>query len=350
MPDDSRSAAIPALTPIEPVRPDAARPLWSVMIPTYNCADYLRRTLESILAQDPGPDQMQIEVVDDCSTAAPPEEVVGELGKGRVLFHRNEQNLGVGNFNVCLARSRGHLVQVLHQDDYVGPQFYKTMAAAFEETPECAAIFSRCFLINSKDELLGVTKFCSSLATVSRDPGEFLMANPLRTPGVVVRRSFYERYGGFSTRLSNVEDWEMWVRAIVHGGARMLKEPLAYYRQHDQSTTNRNGRRAENLRDHLRLSAKWQADGLKGFDHVRFHRESVRLAFCQALEFAARGDREAALANFRFYRKNATPIEYPLALWHGALAPVHSAARRARERFRRRDRGPLASNFSRSDT
>ncbi len=335
MPDERRLAVAPTIARIAAVPPDAARPLWSVMIPTYNCANYLRRTLESVLAQDPGPEQMQIEVVDDCSPKNDPEAVLRGLGKGRVLFHRNEQNLGVGNFNVCLQRSRGHLIQVLHQDDYVGPDFYQKMADAFKETPECAAIFSPCFLVNSEEQLLDVTKFCSSLTAVSRDPGEFLMANPLRTPGVVVRRSFYEQYGGFAIGLSNVEDWEMWVRAIVHGGARMLEEPLAYYRQHDQSTTTRNGRAAENLRDHLRLSAKWQADGLKGFDHVRFNRESVRLAFRQALQFAARGDREAAVANFRFYQEHATPMHYPLAVWDGVVAPVRSAARRARERFRR---------------
>src|SRR2546423_1107808 len=43
-----------------------ARPFWSVMIPTYNArADYLEETLRSVLRQDPGPEQMQIEVLDD---------------------------------------------------------------------------------------------------------------------------------------------------------------------------------------------------------------------------------------------------------------------------------------------
>ena len=38
------------------------------MIPAYNPpADYLAQTLRSVLAQAPGPEQMQIEVVDDCS-------------------------------------------------------------------------------------------------------------------------------------------------------------------------------------------------------------------------------------------------------------------------------------------
>jgi glycosyltransferase involved in cell wall biosynthesis len=71
-----------------------ARPLWSVMIPTYNCAHFLRRTLESVLDQDPGPDFMQIEVVDDCSTADDPRTVVDQIGCGRVGFYRKPQNEG----------------------------------------------------------------------------------------------------------------------------------------------------------------------------------------------------------------------------------------------------------------
>ena len=62
--------------PISPVAEGLHRPLWSVMIPTFNCAKYLRQTLESVLVQDPGTEQMQIEVVDDCSTKDDPEAVV----------------------------------------------------------------------------------------------------------------------------------------------------------------------------------------------------------------------------------------------------------------------------------
>ena len=67
----------PSLLP--PVPAGEARPFWSVMIPTYNCAVYLRETLASVLAQDPGPDRMQIEVVDDQLT----------LEGLRIIYQRN---------------------------------------------------------------------------------------------------------------------------------------------------------------------------------------------------------------------------------------------------------------------
>ncbi|HZY25562.1 MAG TPA: glycosyltransferase, partial [Bacteroidales bacterium] len=76
------------------------------MIPTYNCAHYLRETIASVLAQDPGPEIMQIEVVDDHSTRDDPEVVVKELAGDRVGFYRQSQNVGyIKNFETCLQRS-----------------------------------------------------------------------------------------------------------------------------------------------------------------------------------------------------------------------------------------------------
>ena len=111
---------------IAPVSEAVNRPLWSVMVPTYNCANYLELTLKSVLEQDPGPEQMQIEVIDDRSTKDDPEAVVNEIGKGRVSFFRQPQNVGAqANFTTCVQRSRGHLVHILHGDDAVLPGFYR---------------------------------------------------------------------------------------------------------------------------------------------------------------------------------------------------------------------------------
>ncbi len=71
----------------------AVRPTWSVMIPTYECANYLEHTLRSVLAQDPGPEIMQIEVVDDHSVGDDPSAVVGDLGGDRVSFFRQSRNV-----------------------------------------------------------------------------------------------------------------------------------------------------------------------------------------------------------------------------------------------------------------
>src|SRR3954452_4019788 len=113
----------PYRTPIPPLRalgdPAEARPFWSVMIPTYNCAKYLAQTLTSVLAQDPGPKIMQIEVIDDHSQDDPA-TIVAEVGRGRIAFHQQPGNVGhIRNFDTCLQRAKGRIVHLLHGDDFV---------------------------------------------------------------------------------------------------------------------------------------------------------------------------------------------------------------------------------------
>jgi len=105
-------------SPVPKVAEEVSRPLWSVMIPTYNCAQFLRETLASVLMQDLGPEVMQIEVVDDYSTQGDVEAIVQEMGQGRVGFYRQPENRGhVWNFQTCLERSQGRLIHLLHGDD-----------------------------------------------------------------------------------------------------------------------------------------------------------------------------------------------------------------------------------------
>ena len=96
-----------------PIDEDIKRPLWTVVIPTYNCANYLKETLASVLAQDPGEAIMEIIVVDDHSTKDDPEAIVKEFGQGRVKFIRQEKNVGkVKNYETGLTASRGRYIPV----------------------------------------------------------------------------------------------------------------------------------------------------------------------------------------------------------------------------------------------
>jgi GT2 family glycosyltransferase len=72
----------PSAPSIEPLLA-GERPFWSVMIPTDNGDPHLADAIASVLEQDPGPERMQIEVVDDCSTHGDPEKLVAQVGDGR---------------------------------------------------------------------------------------------------------------------------------------------------------------------------------------------------------------------------------------------------------------------------
>ena len=216
------------------------RPRWSVMIPTYRCARYLGEALRSVLAQDPGPDAMQIEVVDDHSDDEP-EAVVRDLGRGRVGFYRQPLNVGhIANFHACLARSRGEIVHLLHGDDLVRPGFYAALQRGFDTVPDAGAAFCRSIYADGDGSGGDMTPEEASAAGLLPDALAHLATEQrIMTPSIVVRRGVYERLGGFDRRLACAEDWEMWVRIAAHFPIWYDPNPLAVYRMHRTSNTGR---------------------------------------------------------------------------------------------------------------
>ncbi|MBW4636964.1 MAG: glycosyltransferase [Gloeocapsa sp. UFS-A4-WI-NPMV-4B04] len=238
---------------ISPVPDLVYRPVWSVMIPSYNCAKYLRETLTSVLAQDLGPEVMQIEVIDDHSTLEDPAAVVEELGRGRVGFYQQSQNVGhIKNFQTCLERSRGKLIHLLHDDDCVRSGFYRKMQRAFEENSEIGAAFCRHIFIDEYSHWQYISQLEQPESGVLNNWLEKIAVQQrIQTPSIVVRRDVYERLGGFDTRLSSCEDWEMWVRIAKKYSMWYEVEPLALYRIRSNSNTESHmntGKEIQNMR------------------------------------------------------------------------------------------------------
>ncbi len=224
---------------IMPVSNDKVRPLWSVLIPTYNCAEYLKETLASVLVQDPGSSYMEIIVIDDCSTKDDPESVVNDLGKGRVQFIRQEKNVGkVLNYETGLQVSRGILIHQLHGDDRVRPGFYKEMERIFNTYQDAKAAFCRTIYIDAQSRWTQMTGMLQNTEGVVPDMAERLYTvQHIQTPSMVVKREVYEQIGAFDRRLNCMEDWEMWTRIANYFPIAISNKVLAEYRAHGQNAT-----------------------------------------------------------------------------------------------------------------
>jgi GT2 family glycosyltransferase len=300
---------------IDPVPPGIARPLWSVMIPHYNSSDYLAETLESVLAQDPGPDQMQIEVVDDHSTRNDPEPVVRSIGRGRVAFHRQPHNVKhVRNFATCLSRSRGKLVHLLHGDDFVLPGFYRAMGAAFERAPETGLATCRHQYITD-GRVFGTSALRREVAgTWDGAYEELAVHGNVQTPSVVVRRECYETLGGFDDRLLCTEDYEMWARVASKYPVWYEPAVLAAYRFHGGSNTARDAATAENIRDMRRavaiITAELPPPAPPGWQRV-VHQRTARLALDRYSSYLSEGRMAAATKVLReSLRSDAGPAAF----------------------------------------
>lgn len=212
------------------------------MVPTYRPNEtYLRQSLESVLQQAPGSEQMQIEVVDDCSpgmdVAALVKSIVGE----RVQFSRTPENLGLaGCWNTCIERSRGDWVHILHQDDWVLPQFYGRFEALIQRKPEIDAAFSRHLYADADGHWTGVSPLeMREAGELKGFDSKISVWQRIECPAVIVKRSTYARLGGFRKGLPYLLDWEMWCRIAAKGRWAYVPEPGAVHRRHPMSETQR---------------------------------------------------------------------------------------------------------------
>lgn len=303
-----------------PLIPDGEhRPLWSVMIPTYNCAGYLRETLASVLAQDPGLDVMQIEVIDDCSTKDDPRAVVEELGKGRISFYQHPRNVGhVSNFNTCLQRSRGQLVHLLHGDDCVRDGFYQKLQTAFIEHPEIGAAFCRHIHMDEQSHWQLISWLEQSESGVLQNWLERIAVEQrVQTPAIAVRRKVYEKLGGYDSRIRYWgEDWEMWVRIAAYYPVWYEIEPLALYRTHSASLSGHSVRTGENIQD-FRNAITIVRDYLPSNQADQLTQKALenyaQYALKTANQFINTGNSEAAFSQIREALKCSTSFKVMLA-------------------------------------
>lgn len=244
--DDRILAAPPAVPPVG----DVMRPLWSVMIPVYNCSSYLKETLHSVLSQCKNRPEVQIEVIDDASTDSNVEDLVMSFGEGRVTYYRQSINVGsLRNFHTCLLRARGVYVHILHGDDKVRDGFYARFENFFNRNSTASAAYCRYayvdengnFLFNHERESLteGILEdFVSTLGERQR----------IQYAAMVVKREVYEKLGGFYG-VEYGEDWEMWMRIASKYSIGYIPDVLADYRKHQASISGRTILTGENLRD-----------------------------------------------------------------------------------------------------
>jgi glycosyltransferase involved in cell wall biosynthesis len=218
------------------------RPFWSVMIPTYNPDPrYLRETLESVLVQDPGPSQMQIEVIDDASPESRTAALVREIAGDRVRVHQLGTNLGLARvWNQCIERAHGDWVHILHQDDWVLFGFYRHLQQGLMDYPEAGMAFTRHLVADEHSHWRGMSAIERETPGILEDAKTRLAGDQrIQFPAAVVKKSVYLELGGFRDDLVYALDWEMWARVASFYAVFFEPRALAIYRMHSASETKR---------------------------------------------------------------------------------------------------------------
>ena len=200
-------------------------PRVSIIIPTYNRAGLLPRSIKSALAAG---DDLEVIVVDDGSTDETPQVCAGTEG---IRYIRLEQNLGPARArNAGLLESRAKLVSALGDDDLRLPGSLNAQVRLLEASPQAVFCYGRVLLAEGPRQSL------TGEVVPARCPAgdifwELLEQNFVPDLSVVARKEKLLERGLFNPDLSGAEDWDMWLRLTEKWPVVALEEPVAIYRR-----------------------------------------------------------------------------------------------------------------------
>ena len=207
-----------------------------VLLPAHGESPYLAQTLDSVLDQDPPPDE--IVVVDDGS---PTPIALEERHAERCRLVRRERRGGPAQARVTgLEALRSELIALADSDDVWLPGKLAAQLERMEADHGAAVCFGPATMVDT--ELRETGEVWEWHEPGGLDPDRFPQLlyehNPIPVPSVLMRRAPLEAAGGFAAPAPLASDYDLWLR-LASRGDRFVYEPRArvLMRRHNRSVS-----------------------------------------------------------------------------------------------------------------
>lgn len=200
----------------------------TTVIPVYNGEATIREALDSALAQEF--EGQEIIVVNDGSTDSTPEILSSYGDRIRVISQANRGRPSARN--VGATSGTAEHIAFPDADDIWMPDKLTKSLEALDRNPAAVLAFPDLSHISTCGEMLEAS--CLGDTDSARHPSlaDILKARANVTQSsLVIRRSVFERIGGFCEGLLAFEDWHLILRAREHGEFVCVSEALVQYRK-----------------------------------------------------------------------------------------------------------------------
>ena len=208
----------------------------SVILPTYNRAELLPRSIQTVLGQTYR--DLELIVVDDGSeddTAS----VMRGFSDERIRYLRLSRNLGVSAAqNAGLAEARGAFLAFQGSDDEWHPTKLERQRRALESHPEATVAYSDMYRVCADGRILYLRSPTIVRGSLIDPLTRFWQTYMLGMQAVLIRRERLEEVY-FDERLVMFEDLDLNLRLAQHHDYFHLKEPLVNYYETQSITANR---------------------------------------------------------------------------------------------------------------
>jgi len=212
----------------------------SILIPTFNRANYLRMAINSALNQT----YLNIEIIvlDDCSTDETINMSKEYRDKKNLKFIRNEKNIGfIANWNKGVKLSSGEYIKIMGDDDLVDKNCVAEEVRVLDGISDVGIVCSNYFIIDENNNITmqdnNINPYRLFHADTKENGGDFiknylLQKRPLGWPtAILFRKRDIDKVGFFDINIGSYADIDMWCRILRFTNLYYLDKVLASNRQ-----------------------------------------------------------------------------------------------------------------------
>ena len=263
----------------------------SAVVPSYNHAKFIERTLRSIFAQTRRPEKLI--VIDDGSNDESPTVIERVLADSPIdVEFRVRPNRGLSaTLNEAFALTDTKYFAYIGSDDVWLPEFLEQQTTLLESRPNAVIAFSHAYLIDAEDRIIDRTDNWTEFADGQMLP-LLLRGQIFSSPGVLYRRASLERHSWNDDSI--LEDYELYLKLSADGEFARNQNVLCGWRQHGSNVSG----------DFPRMMNEWIAAQNRVAESLNITREELddiqeRLRFESVAGFVRGGRRGEALKLFR---------------------------------------------------
>lgn len=183
-------------------------PFFSIVIPTYNRANLIIETLESVFQQEYN--NYEILVVDNASTDHTLELLKPLEAEGKIRLIRNENNLERSRArNKGFENAKGDFLTLLDSDDFMYPSNLKDAADFIQNNPTCHFFHNYYELVDAEKRALYHYRYPHPEKQIKA----LAEGNFISCIGVFLSKEVYSNYlFDEDEKILGSEDWELWIR------------------------------------------------------------------------------------------------------------------------------------------
>lgn len=254
-------------------------PKVSVVIPTYNRADYLKITLENLQKQTFR--DFEIIVVDDGTPGEANKLVCSNFNN--VRYHRIANSGGpMRPRNTGFKLAEGQYIALVDDDDLWLPDKLEKQVAILDSNQDFGLVHSYCLVVDHEGNQTGeiVGRLSDPLKKHGYVFDEMVGSFTVMTPTAIFRKELLAQCGTFNENMKAAgEDTDFFSRMAYYTKFYYIDEPTAYYRVHPNGIS---GNRIAYLK--LPLELFWMLKRLKNKESIsnkRYSRIRKRLLLKQ---------------------------------------------------------------------